>query len=49
MNERPDHTLYRELLNLELDGCLNVTAAEDMRTDRIEELQPFVLPPRVRC
>jgi uncharacterized membrane protein len=24
MNERPDHTLYRELLNLELDGCLNV-------------------------
>jgi uncharacterized membrane protein len=22
MNERPDHTLYRELLNLELDGCL---------------------------
>ena len=24
MNERPDHTHYRELLNLELDGCLNV-------------------------
>ena len=24
MNERPDHTLYRELLNLELDGCLNL-------------------------
>src|SRR5260370_12389150 len=24
MNDRPDHTLYRELLNLELDGCLNV-------------------------
>ncbi|HXO43326.1 MAG TPA: zf-HC2 domain-containing protein [Thermoanaerobaculia bacterium] len=24
MNEKPDHTLYRELLNLELDGCLNV-------------------------
>lgn len=22
MNDRPDHTLFRELLNLELDGCL---------------------------
>jgi len=22
MNDRPDHTLYRDLLNLELDGCL---------------------------
>ena len=29
MNERPDHTLYRDLLNLELDGCL--TAGEQAR------------------
>jgi hypothetical protein len=32
MNDRPDHTLFRELLNLELDGCL--TAEQQVRLQR---------------
>jgi hypothetical protein len=32
MNDRPDHTIFRELLNLELDGCL--TAEQRARLDR---------------
>ncbi len=32
MNDRPDHTAFRELLNLELDGCL--TAEQQVRLDR---------------
>jgi predicted anti-sigma-YlaC factor YlaD len=32
MNDRPDHTVFRELLNLELDGCL--TAEQRVRLER---------------